>query len=151
MSDADSYLRKLQLVEGETKRLDAITKPPGQRGDGELKSTEEAIQLLTAISIYLTFVRSGAIPCQEDGGHHRPSHHASVANSIFSILLRIINTMRSDSSVRQKSSIDLFEGFRIFRFLEVVMGKRLFCSSDVFSLFSLHFPKASLAQSLSPV
>lgn len=96
-SDAGSYLRKLQLVETQTKRIDSMVDRSMKYEDDEnylINSTESIIQLLTAISIYLTFVRSGAIPCLEDGSHHRPSHHAAVASSIFSTLLKMIKGIR---------------------------------------------------------
>mmetsp|Transcript_20267 Transcript_20267/g.37845 ORF Transcript_20267/g.37845 Transcript_20267/m.37845 type:complete len:943 (-) Transcript_20267:6736-9564(-) len=37
---------------------------------------------LALIASYLHFVKSGAIPCQEDGGHHRPNHHAALSTEI---------------------------------------------------------------------
>jgi phosphoglucan,water dikinase len=37
---------------------------------------------LAIIASYLHFIKSGAIQCQEDGGHHRPSHHANLSTEI---------------------------------------------------------------------
>lgn len=38
---------------------------------------------LAAALVYLSWVNSGAIPCVEGGGHHRPNHHARTAQQIF--------------------------------------------------------------------
>lgn len=38
---------------------------------------------LAAAFVYLSWVNSGAIPCAEGGGHHRPNHHARTAQAIF--------------------------------------------------------------------
>jgi len=41
------------------------------------------IDALAAALVYLSWVNSGAIPCVEGGGHHRPNHHARTAQQIF--------------------------------------------------------------------
>lgn len=38
---------------------------------------------LAAALVYLSWVNSGAIPCVEGGGHHRPNHHARAAQQMF--------------------------------------------------------------------
>jgi phosphoglucan,water dikinase len=35
------------------------------------------------VSIYLRFIGSGEVPCSEDGGHYRPSHHARISQKIY--------------------------------------------------------------------
>jgi phosphoglucan,water dikinase len=41
---------------------------------------------LVHIAIYLRLIGSGAVPCREDGGHHRPSHHAGLSERIYARL-----------------------------------------------------------------
>jgi phosphoglucan,water dikinase len=43
---------------------------------------------LAYLAIYLELVGTGAVACGEDGGHHRPSHHAALALQIEEALLR---------------------------------------------------------------
>lgn len=65
------------------------------RGNSSNKSWRNKLQLacsilgqglkdseLALIASYLHFVKSGAIQCQEDGGHHRPSQHAGLSTVI---------------------------------------------------------------------
>ena len=42
--------------------------------------------LLVYIAIYLKFLGTGVVSCTEEGGHHRPSHHAKLAGHIYSRL-----------------------------------------------------------------
>jgi phosphoglucan, water dikinase len=55
--------------------------------------TDEAVDLdpekLTYLAIYLRFVGTGEIPTREEGGHHRPSHHARTAGRIHARLAEI--------------------------------------------------------------
>lgn len=44
--------------------------------------TNTSVDALATISIYLTFLSSGQVKCEEDGGHHRPNHHAHEARQI---------------------------------------------------------------------
>ncbi|KAK1864973.1 hypothetical protein I4F81_007509 [Pyropia yezoensis] len=37
---------------------------------------------LATIVVYLTFLTTGQVRCEEDGGHHRPNHHAAEARAI---------------------------------------------------------------------
>ncbi|GAB0491063.1 hypothetical protein MMPV_002310 [Pyropia vietnamensis] len=37
---------------------------------------------LATIVVYLTFLTTGQVRCEEDGGHHRPNHHAAEAKAI---------------------------------------------------------------------
>lgn len=48
---------------------------------------------LAELAVYLRFVGTGAIHCEEDGGHHRPSRHAKMAAQIHA---RLAN-LRTDS------------------------------------------------------
>ena len=38
---------------------------------------------LTYIAVYLRFIGTGEVPCSEEGGHYRPSHHAKMAQQIY--------------------------------------------------------------------
>ncbi len=44
---------------------------------------------LTYIAVYLRFIGTGEVPCSEEGGHYRPSHHAKMAQQIFERLSEI--------------------------------------------------------------
>jgi len=50
--------------------------------DGSVSSLAE----LAGLQAYLTFVSSGAIKCEEDGGHHRPCAHAEASKKITQLL-----------------------------------------------------------------
>jgi phosphoglucan,water dikinase len=47
---------------------------------------------LADIAIYLRFLGTGQIRCEEDGRHFRPSHHAGIASEIHERLGRFANT-----------------------------------------------------------
>ncbi len=44
---------------------------------------EPDLELLIYIAIYLRFLGTGEIGCSEEGGHHRPSHHAKLSEHIY--------------------------------------------------------------------
>lgn len=44
---------------------------------------------LIYIAIYLRFIGTGEVPCSEEGGHYRPSHHAKTAEQIYKRLSEI--------------------------------------------------------------
>ncbi len=44
---------------------------------------------LTYIAVYLRFIGTGEVPCSEEGGHYRPSHHAKTAQQIYKRLSEI--------------------------------------------------------------
>ena len=44
---------------------------------------------LVYLAVYLRFIGTGEVPCSEDGGHYRPSHHAQAAQRIFDRLSQI--------------------------------------------------------------
>src|SRR5208337_1172583 len=46
---------------------------------------------LTYMAIYLRFIGTGEVPCSEEGGHYRPSHHAKTAEQIYKRLSEITN------------------------------------------------------------
>ncbi|KAJ8906053.1 hypothetical protein NDN08_002553 [Rhodosorus marinus] len=46
---------------------------------------------LAIVVVYLTFVSSGQIACEEDGSHYRPNHHANEARKIEEALSQISN------------------------------------------------------------
>ena len=49
----------------------------------ELLRDDRSTDSLAMAAIYLQWISSGAIPCVEDGGHHRPCRHAELSASIF--------------------------------------------------------------------
>lgn len=53
------------------------------------------IDHLATLSIYLTFLASGQVRCEEDGGHHRPNHHANEARLLEAALARVIQAAPS--------------------------------------------------------
>uniref|UniRef100_UPI001867337A phosphohistidine-like domain-containing protein n=1 Tax=Luteolibacter marinus TaxID=2776705 RepID=UPI001867337A len=89
----------------------AESPPPGDIGrqlvrrNGEARSWREKLALvqdlladedreltpgdLTDVAIYLRFLSTGGIPCEEDGSHYRPSHHARIATRIHERLARL--------------------------------------------------------------
>lgn len=48
--------------------------------DAEFDSSN--IHHLATLSVYLTFLSTGQVRCDEDGGHHRPNHHAHEARRL---------------------------------------------------------------------
>lgn len=56
---------------------------------------------LAAGLVYLSWVSSGAIPCVEGGGHHRPNHHARTAQQIFRSLEWVIEEDKPQGSADQ--------------------------------------------------
>ncbi|KAJ4887966.1 hypothetical protein Rs2_27714 [Raphanus sativus] len=44
---------------------------------------EERLKALIFSAVYLKWINTGQIPCFEDGGHHRPNHHAEISRLIF--------------------------------------------------------------------
>jgi phosphoglucan,water dikinase len=44
---------------------------------------------LASLAVFLKLVATGAVPSQEDGGHHRPNHHAGLALEIEKAILPI--------------------------------------------------------------
>jgi phosphoglucan,water dikinase len=47
------------------------------------------IEQLVYIAIYLRFLGTGEVKCSEDGGHYRPSVHATISRRIYRRLVRI--------------------------------------------------------------
>jgi phosphoglucan,water dikinase len=52
-------------------------------------SFEAHPQQLATLAIYLRFLGTGEVACEENGGHYRPNHHARAAQAIETILSRI--------------------------------------------------------------
>ncbi len=46
---------------------------------------------LATLAVYLRFLGTGEVACEEDGRHFRPNHHASAAADIENVLERIAN------------------------------------------------------------
>jgi phosphoglucan, water dikinase len=44
---------------------------------------------LASVAVYLRFLATGEAPCEEDGGHFRPNHHAQAAEQIEAALQRV--------------------------------------------------------------
>ncbi|KAL4852989.1 Phosphoglucan [Chlorella vulgaris] len=74
--DAANWLAKMEVV----KKLLVDSAP-------ELRPELDA---LAAADIYMQWVATGALPCVEGGGHHRPNRHAELARSIFRSLEWVI-------------------------------------------------------------
>ena len=47
------------------------------------------LEQLVALAVYLRFLATGEVQCQEDGRHFRPNHHANAAQSIEEALERL--------------------------------------------------------------
>src|SRR6185369_1288023 len=77
-----SWREKLDVV----RELLAQRTSPRHPGASHPARIEER---LAYIAIYLRFLNSGQIPCEEDGRHFRPSHHARTALEIHKDLARI--------------------------------------------------------------
>jgi phosphoglucan,water dikinase len=50
---------------------------------------------LAALGGYLHLINNNQIVCEEDGGHHRPNHHAELALSIHTFLVEKLNKENS--------------------------------------------------------
>nr|XP_043610294.1 phosphoglucan, water dikinase, chloroplastic [Erigeron canadensis] len=87
----------LKLVEGDKsarnwwKKLAVICDLVSESMEGA-----ERLDALIYAAIYLKWINTGQIPCFEDGGHHRPNHHAEISRQIFRELERI--SSRKDTS-----------------------------------------------------
>lgn len=66
-----------------------------------------SIDALATISTYLSFLSTGQVPCLEDGGHHRPNHHAYEARRIEAALPTVIQ-FAVDSECLACSSTDMY-------------------------------------------
>ncbi|GJS18940.1 phosphoglucan, water dikinase, chloroplastic [Tanacetum coccineum] len=90
----------LKLVEGDKsaknwwKKLEVIRDVVIGTKDGA-----ERLDALVYAAIYLKWINTGSIPCYEDGGHHRPNHHAEISRQIFRELERIYS--RKDTSPQE--------------------------------------------------
>ncbi|KAI0558674.1 Phosphoglucan water dikinase PWD [Gracilaria domingensis] len=51
---------------------------------------KHSIDALATVSTYLSFLSSGQVRCEEDGGHHRPNHHAQEAQQLEAALESIV-------------------------------------------------------------
>lgn len=60
-----------------------------------------SINSLATISIYLSFLSTGQLPCHEDGGHHRPNHHAHEARRIEAALSQVIQMVLGSDTVER--------------------------------------------------
>lgn len=55
----------------------------------ETSFSPQNIDHLATVSVFLTFLASGQLRCEEDGGHHRPNHHANEARQLEAALARV--------------------------------------------------------------
>jgi len=60
-------------------------------GDGAAAGLLDATDVahLATVVVYLTFLTTGQVRCEEDGGHHRPNHHAAEAKAIDAALAAV--------------------------------------------------------------
>lgn len=78
-----------------------LIKNPDKNKDSnpELDQSNSKQQLdapsLSMMSVYLFFLNNGQIKCAEDGTHFRPNHHANLAFSMFSFLLKNMDDSNS--------------------------------------------------------
>ncbi|GKA81592.1 hypothetical protein Tco_0788284 [Tanacetum coccineum] len=63
------------------------------------KDGAERLDAHVYATVYLKWINTGSIPCYEDGGHHRPNHHAEISRQIFWELERIYS--RKDTSPQE--------------------------------------------------
>lgn len=56
----------------------------------ETEDLTQAISGIVAVAIYLYWVSSGAVACEEDGSHYRPNHHAKASQDVFLNLERML-------------------------------------------------------------
>eukprot|EP00921_Rhytidocystis_pertsovi_P004381 GHVQ01007637.1.p1 GENE.GHVQ01007637.1~~GHVQ01007637.1.p1 ORF type:complete len:405 (-),score=53.85 GHVQ01007637.1:166-1380(-) len=77
---AGSWRKKLDLAKHVLGEVHAKSCP------GFDDSTDQVVKTVVDISVYLGLIRNGMIHCTEDGGHHRPNYHASVAKGLFNAL-----------------------------------------------------------------
>jgi phosphoglucan,water dikinase len=52
---------------------------------------EPGLEMLVYIAVYLRFLGTGEISSSEEGGHHRPSHHAKLSEQIYRRLAELEN------------------------------------------------------------
>lgn len=74
--DAGNWLSKLAVVKNIL-----VDSAPKMRPD---------LEALAYTFVYLTWIATGAISCVETGGHHRPNHHARLAQVTFRTLEWVI-------------------------------------------------------------
>lgn len=58
--------------------------------ESEFHDGARTLDGLVSISVYLTLLSTGQVRCGEDGGHHRPNHHAHEARLIDAALAQIV-------------------------------------------------------------
>ncbi|PXF43672.1 Phosphoglucan, water dikinase, chloroplastic [Gracilariopsis chorda] len=64
---------------------------------------KHSIDALATISTYLSFLSNGQVKCEEDGGHHRPNHHALEAQKLEAALDSIVKHVMDNTSLRKSS------------------------------------------------
>ncbi len=50
------------------------------------RDIELSADKLAYLAVYLRFIGTSEVPCEEDGSHYRPSHHAKMARDIYKAL-----------------------------------------------------------------
>ncbi|KAK9806472.1 hypothetical protein WJX73_000758 [Symbiochloris irregularis] len=89
----------LSLVQGDQKhgnwlgKLETTKKVLVDEADKMLPDMDA----LASAYIYLQLISTGAIPCVEGGGHHRPNRHAELSRDIFRALERVIELAGDDA------------------------------------------------------
>lgn len=74
------------------------------------------IDHLATLSIYLTFLSTGQVRCDEDGGHHRSSHHAKEARRLDLALSELTKSI-VERDVRGKHAYVPYVARKIFPLL----------------------------------
>eukprot|EP00737_Agarophyton_chilense_P002042 gb/GEZJ01002312.1/.p1 GENE.gb/GEZJ01002312.1/~~gb/GEZJ01002312.1/.p1 ORF type:complete len:918 (+),score=125.82 gb/GEZJ01002312.1/:2280-5033(+) len=64
---------------------------------------KHSIDSLASVSVYLSFLSSGQVRCEEDGGHHRPNHHAREAQQLEEALESIIGHVLESKTISGSS------------------------------------------------
>lgn len=63
----------------------------------EFNASSPSLAHLSTIAVYLQFLSTGYIACAEDGGHHRPNHHAHEAQILDARLAALTRDGGDDS------------------------------------------------------
>lgn len=82
-----SWRQRLQFVQALIVVEDVDGDGDGEADLAEARADARNVDGLAVIAAYLSFMSSGQLPCAEDGGHHRPNHHAGAAQAIEKALI----------------------------------------------------------------
>ncbi|KDD72859.1 hypothetical protein H632_c2807p0, partial [Helicosporidium sp. ATCC 50920] len=91
-AESPSWLHKLQTL----KEL-LVDRPERARPE---------LDAVAAAFVYAQWIATGAVPCVEGGGHHRPCHHATLSRDIFQSLEWAVEQALEGVGARQASEPD---------------------------------------------